>query len=285
MTDDTAVVPLLKLCGVTKTFPDYQKSPERRNSGYVKALDDVSVDVYQGDSLVLIGPSGSGKSTLLRTMNLLSVPDRGRIEYSGDLVVEQNREPVTSTSLAEADLRNAGMSDEEILNYRRHFGFVFQNLNLWPTMTLRDNIAAPLRWGATNNRGSVDDTVMEWASFVRIDNILDKFPDECSGGERQRAAIARALVSSPEILLLDEITSALDPVLVAELLALLLELRNRGQTMVTVTHHLGFARRIANKVLFLDCGAVVQMATAQEVLCHSKQPIVVRFVSQIQDTV
>lgn len=284
MSNDTAVVPRLKLCGLTKSFPDYQKSPESRNGGYVKALDDVSVDVNQGDSLVLIGPSGSGKSTLLRTMNLLSVPDRGRIEYSGELVVEQNREPETPTSLAETDLISAGMSDEEILNYRRHFGFVFQSLNLWPTMTLRDNIAAPLRWGGMKNGVNVDDTVMEQASFVRIDNILDKFPDECSGGERQRAAIARALVSSPEILLLDEITSALDPVLVAELLALLLELRNRGQTMVTVTHHLGFAKRMANKVLFLDRGAVVQLASAQEVLCHSKEPIVVRFVSQILHT-
>ncbi len=222
-----------------------------------------------GEVLVIVGPSGCGKTTFLKCLNLLILPTKGDIWLNGHKIYEAFNTRYYSPifRIARQALGfNTNKTDLHIHSvlhtYRRHFGMVFQEFNLWPDYTLRNNIAAPLRWNSKITRTEILDRTIETARLVQIEDILDKYPGEVSGGQRQRVAIARALAPKPDILLLDEITSALDPDLVYEVLQIIEKLAHTGITMVLVTHHMRFARRIADRIAFLNAG----------VLCEPEKP-------------
>ena len=201
------------------------------------ALRGIDLAVASGERVVVCGPSGSGKSTLIRTINGLDPHDRGRILVDG---VELTREPAS------------------LARVRREVGFVFQQFNLFPHMTVLENCAlAPMRVRGMA-RADAEGLAMELLARVRVPEQAGKYPAQLSGGQQQRVAIARALAMRPRILLLDEPTSALDPEMIGEVLDVLVELARSGMTMVCVTHEMGFARAVADRVLFMDGGELVE---------------------------
>jgi polar amino acid transport system ATP-binding protein len=225
-------VPILQICNVSKTL------------GGRRVLDGISFALEKGQSCAIIGPSGEGKTTLLKCLNLLVAIDAGEIFLDGALVVrveEGGRLPYPSM---------------DPVRLRQRIGMVFQEWNLWPNMTVRKNITLALRHVRGLRRREAEQVAEAVCEKVHLREKLDVYPYSLSGGEKQRAAIARALAMDPEILMLDEVTSALDPVLAAEVLQTMLELKQDGRTLVVVTHHIDFARKIADEVLFLHGGRV-----------------------------
>ena len=216
----------------------------------VTVLESIDFSVDKGEVVCLIGPSGSGKTTLLRCLNLLEQPDAGSIKI-GNKTVAFNGKP---------------SNKKDIKEIRRYSGMVFQGFHLFPHMTVMENILeAPL----FAKKGGKADLIRKGEDLLRKVGMFDhreKYPDSLSGGQQQRAAIARALMMEPEVMLFDEPTSALDPQLVREVLHVMEELAKEGQTMVIVTHEMNFARRVADKVLFMDGGVIVEEGTAEEVL-------------------
>jgi ABC-type polar amino acid transport system ATPase subunit len=201
------------------------------------ALHDVSLAVAGGERVVICGPSGSGKSTLIRTINRLDAHDDGRIEVEG---IEVTSDPAT------------------LARIRCEVGMVFQSFNLFPHMTVLENCAlAPMRVRGLKRR-EAEAVAMEFLERVRVPDQAGKYPGQLSGGQQQRVAIARALAMRPRIMLLDEPTSALDPEMIGEVLDVLVELAGSGMTMLCVTHEMGFARRVADRVLFMDRGEIVE---------------------------
>jgi polar amino acid transport system ATP-binding protein len=255
--------------------------------GDQRILQGISLDVHRHVVTTIIGPSGSGKTTLLRTMNLLRTPDEGTIVFNGEVVFDAANNLTSSRRSARwLDLNPLSemFGHGTLANgrYRRRFGMVFQDFNLWPNLTLYDNISAPLRWSLHLGETEIDDAVRQCASIVKISHLLRKFPHEASGGERQRAAIARALVTKPEILLLDEVTSALDVELAADILKLILLLKDSGHTMVLVTHHLGFAERISDEVLFLSKGKIAEVGGARDLFSHPRTAELTQFLEHLK---
>jgi polar amino acid transport system ATP-binding protein len=243
----------------------------------LRILSDICLDIHRRLVTTIIGPSGSGKTTLLRTINLLRRPTGGRIIFN-DQVIFDARSVIGGPTPGlghfflngfSDTFKSSGIADSD---YRRHFGMVFQDYNLWPNLTLYDNIAAPLRWSLHLDEGEIRRRIEDHANIVKISHILHKYPTETSGGERQRAAIARALVTEPDILLLDEITSALDVELASEILKLVLLLKERGHTMILVTHHLHFAERISDVVVFLTKGRIIETGQSPQIFAMSKTP-------------
>lgn len=231
--------------------------------GRRQVLRNVNVAVAPRDALVVVGPSASGKTTLLKCLDLLLVPDEGVLRFEGSQVLAAR--PVRRTwwkyaaghLLGRKKTENDVRISTQIDQYRRNFGVVFQEFNLWPHLTLGENIGAPLRWRRGMGKDAVRERVQLAAEQVQID-LLDRYPFEVSGGERQRAALARALVVEPKVLLLDEITSALDPELVADMLSLIAKLRDAGYTMVVVTHHVRFAQRLGTQAAFMYGGQIIE---------------------------
>jgi polar amino acid transport system ATP-binding protein len=208
-------------------------------------LDGLDLAVDEHEVVALIGASGSGKSTLLRCVNLLAEVDDGTIELDGEDITDPKINP---------DL------------VRRKIGLVFQSYNLFPHMTVLDNITlAPVK---VHGRGAAEarEQAMEWLSRVGLADKAGSYPDRLSGGQQQRAAIIRALVNSPRLLLLDEVTSALDPELVGEVLTMIRDLKGDGVTMILATHEMGFARQVADRVAFLDKGKVLEQGVPAQVL-------------------
>jgi polar amino acid transport system ATP-binding protein len=232
----------------------------RKTFGPNLVLDDLSLDVGEHDVVALIGASGSGKSTLLRCLNLLTPIDDGTITLDGEDITD----PRTDADLV-----------------RRRIGMVFQSFNLFPHMTVLGNITlAPtrvLRRGAAETRAQA----MEWLSRVGLADKADSYPDGLSGGQQQRVAIVRALVNSPRLLLLDEVTSALDPELVGEVLTMIRDLKGEGMTMVLATHEMGFARQVADRVVFLDAGRVLESGPPEQVLGAPTEPRTRQFLARI----
>ena len=217
----------------------------RKTFGSAVVLDGLSLDVDEHEVVALIGASGSGKSTLLRCVNLLEQIDDGVVRLDGDDITDPRADP---------DL------------VRRKIGLVFQSYNLFPHMTVLDNITlAPVR---VHKRPAAQarDQAMEWLTRVGLADKAGSYPDRLSGGQQQRVAIVRALVNSPRLLLLDEVTSALDPELVGEVLTMIRELKGEGMTMVLATHEMGFARQVADRVAFLDSGRVLEQGPPAQVL-------------------
>ena len=223
-------------------------------------LDDISEHIYPGDKVVIIGPSGSGKSTFLRSLNLLEEPSAGSIVFDG---VE-----ITSPKT-------------DIDKVRRQMGMVFQHFNLFPNMTIRRNITlAPVRTGLMTQT-EADEKAMQLLRRVGLEEKADAYPNQLSGGQKQRIAIVRALAMNPKVMLFDEPTSALDPEMVGEVLNVMKELADSGMTMVVVTHEMGFAREVGNRILFMDGGKIVEQGTSDAVFNHPQNPRLQDFLSKV----
>ncbi|MFI5713737.1 amino acid ABC transporter ATP-binding protein [Kribbella sp. NPDC051620] len=233
----------------------------RKSFGSNLVLDDFSLDVEAGECVVLIGASGSGKSTLLRCVNLLETVDDGVIELDG------------------ADITDPRIDTDKV---RSGIGIVFQSYNLFPHLSVLDNVTlAPIRVHRVP-RDLARTQALRMLDRVGLADKASAKPDELSGGQQQRAAIARALVNSPKLMLLDEVTSALDPELVGEVLDLLRELSSEGMTMLICTHEMTFARQVADKVCFLDNGRPLEVGPPAEVLESPREPRTQEFLRRIR---
>ena len=223
-------------------------------------LNDISEHIYPGDKVVIIGPSGSGKSTFLRCLNLMEYPTGGTITFDG---IETTNPKV------------------DIDGVRRQMGMVFQHFNLFPNMTIKKNITlAPVRTKLMT-QAEADERAMQLLRRVGLEEKADAYPNQLSGGQKQRIAIVRALAMNPKVILFDEPTSALDPEMVGEVLQVMKELANEGMTMVVVTHEMGFAREVGNRVLFMDEGKIVEQGTPAEIFSNPKHPRLQDFLSKV----
>ena len=223
-------------------------------------LDDISEHIYPGDKVVIIGPSGSGKSTFLRSLNLLEEPSAGSITFDG---VE-----ITSPKT-------------DIDKVRRQMGMVFQHFNLFPNMTIQKNITlAPVRTGLMT-QAEADEKAMQLLARVGLTEKAGAYPNQLSGGQKQRIAIVRALAMNPKVMLFDEPTSALDPEMVGEVLQVMKELADEGMTMVVVTHEMGFAREVGNRILFMDGGKILEQGSPDAVFNHPQNPRLKDFLSKV----
>ena len=223
-------------------------------------LDDISEHIYPGEKVVIIGPSGSGKSTFLRCLNLMEYPTGGTITFDG---IETTNPKV------------------DIDSVRRQMGMVFQHFNLFPNMTIKKNITlAPVRTKLMT-QAEADEKAMQLLRRVGLEEKADAYPNQLSGGQKQRIAIVRALAMNPKVILFDEPTSALDPEMVGEVLSVMKELADEGMTMVVVTHEMGFAREVGNRVLFMDEGKIVEQGTPEEVFGSPKHPRLQDFLSKV----
>ena len=228
--------------------------------GRFHVLRDASLTVARGERIVICGPSGSGKSTLIRCINRLEDHQSGRIVVEG-------------TELT----RNLRAIDE----VRREVGMVFQQFNLFPHLTVLQNCTLAQTWVRKRPKAVADRTAMELLDRVRIADQAHKFPGQLSGGQQQRAAIARALAMEPKIMLFDEPTSALDPEMIGEVLEVMVELAEEGMTMLVVTHEMGFARKVADCVIFMDAGEIVERAPPEEFFNNPQHERTKQFLSQI----
>ena len=228
--------------------------------GHFHALKNINLQVRQGERVVICGPSGSGKSTLIRCINRLEVPQQGRIVVNGVNL--------------DANLRS-------IDAVRRNVGMVFQSFNLFPHLSVLDNCTLAPRWVKRLPKGEADDLALKVLERVKIPEQAHKFPGQLSGGQQQRVAIARSLCMNPRIMLFDEPTSALDPEMISEVLDVMVELANSGMTMVCVTHEMGFARKVADRVIFMDVGEIVEQNTPDEFFDHPQVDRSRLFLSQI----
>ncbi|MGW2485626.1 amino acid ABC transporter ATP-binding protein [Streptomyces sp. NPDC001606] len=223
--------------------------------GTHRVLDGVDLTVRPGEVTVILGPSGSGKSTLLRVINHLEKPEIGHVSINGELIGVKRQGD-----------RLKELSERAILTQRGRIGFVFQNFNLFPHLTVLDNVAAaPVATGRLA-RAEAQELARELLGRVGLADKTGAYPRQLSGGQQQRVAIARALALRPGVILFDEPTSALDPELVGEVLAVIRDLASSGTTLVIVTHEIGFAREIADRVVFIDGGKIIEQGPPSEVL-------------------
>ncbi|WP_372666200.1 amino acid ABC transporter ATP-binding protein [Amycolatopsis kentuckyensis] len=241
-----------------------------KSFGTLTVLDGVDLRVRHGEVTVLLGPSGSGKSTLLRLINHLERADRGFISVDGELM-----------GYRRSGDRLHELKEREILKQRTKIGFVFQNFNLFGHLTVLENVVEAPISAQRRPRAEVEAKARELLDRVGLADKADQYPRRLSGGQQQRVAIARALALEPGVLLFDEPTSALDPELVGEVLEVIRDLAKAGTTMVVVTHELGFAREVADTVVFLDEGRVVEQGPPAQVLDHPQHPRTRAFVEKV----
>ncbi|MEV7284772.1 amino acid ABC transporter ATP-binding protein [Streptomyces sp. NPDC093252] len=238
--------------------------------GAHRVLDGVDLTVRPGEVTAILGPSGSGKSTLLRAINHLEKPDIGYVTLNG--------EPIGVRRHGE---RLKELSERAILVQRRRIGFVFQNFNLFPHLTALENVAAaPVATGLLD-RSAAGELALSLLARVGLGDKADAYPRQLSGGQQQRVAIARALALRPGVILFDEPTSALDPELVGEVLAVIKDLATSGTTLVVVTHEIGFAREVADRVVFLDAGRIVEQGPPADVLDNPRHERTRDFLSKV----
>lgn len=244
---------IIKVSNLTKCFGDNQ------------VLTDISFQVNKGDVVAVIGSSGSGKSTLLRCLIDLEKADGGTITMEGLDLVRNGQYP----------------SAQEIRGIIGKMGMVFQHFNLFPHLTVRQNLELAPRVVAKENARVMDERCEQYLGKVGLAGKIDAMPSTLSGGEKQRVAIARALMMNPDILLFDEPTSALDPELTGEVLGVMQELAEEHMTMIVVTHEMGFARRVANKVLFMDSGIILEEGPPEEIFEHPRNERTKEFLQSI----
>ena len=226
----------------------------------IKALDGVSMQVKKGEVVVIIGPSGSGKSTFLRSLNLLEIPTSGSILFHGTDIAARN---------------------VDINLHRQKMGMVFQHFNLFPHMTILKNLtAAPIKL-LKKSKEEAEAKAHELLKRVGLDDRADAYPSQLSGGQKQRIAIVRALCMEPEVMLFDEPTSALDPELVGEVLDVMKTLAREGMTMLCVTHEMGFAREVADRVVFMCDGMIAEEGTPEEIFTTPENPRLRQFLQSI----
>ncbi len=239
---------LLEIKNLSKSFGD------------LEVLCDVNLSVNQGEVVVIIGPSGSGKSTMLRCVNLLEQPTGGEILYQDN------------------DITKLG---KKVTEYRNHVGMVFQRFNLFPLKTVLENVMfAPVKLKKTPKK-EAENQAIELLRKVGLESKLHVYPSSLSGGQQQRVAIARALAMQPEILLFDEPTSALDPELVGDVLEVMKQLAKEGMTMLVVTHEMGFAKDVADRVIFMDGGYIIEDDTPYNIFTNPKQERTRSFLSRV----
>ena len=246
--------------GTTDTLISVRHLTKEYNNGQVKALDDCSMDIKRGEVVAIIGPSGSGKSTMLRSLNLLEEPTSGSIVFNG-----------------------TGLSDKSVnINlHRQKMGMVFQHFNLFPHMTVKRNITlAPVHL-KLKTQAEADELAMRLLERVGLSDKANEYPAMLSGGQKQRIAIVRALAMEPEVMLFDEPTSALDPEMVGEVLDVMKELAQQGMTMVVVTHEMGFAREVGDRVLFMADGKILEEGAPSEIFDHPQNPRLKDFLSKV----
>ena len=230
------------------------------NGGAIKALDGISTDIHHGEVVVVIGPSGSGKSTFLRCLNLLELPTDGTILFEG------------------TDITDPGCN---INLHRQKMGMVFQHFNLFPHMTiLRNMTIAPVKL-LKKSQTEAEAKAMELLTRVGLADRAGAYPSQLSGGQKQRVAIVRALCMEPDVMLFDEPTSALDPEMVGEVLDVMKQLARDGMTMVVVTHEMGFAREVGDRVLFMDGGRLVEEGTPQQIFEHPQSARLQDFLAKV----
>ena len=232
----------------------------KKNFGSLEVLKDISLEVTEGEVVVLIGPSGSGKSTLLRCLNQLEKVTSGQIVVDGLDVTDKHT---------------------DINKVRENIGMVFQHFNLFNHLNVLKNMTlAPVHL-KTLSKGEAEEKALQLLSRVGLADKAEAYPSQLSGGQKQRVAIARALEMNPDIMLFDEPTSALDPEMVGEVLAVMKELAKDGMTMVVVTHEIGFAREVADRVIFMEGGYIVEEGTPDEVFNHAKEARTIDFLSKV----
>ncbi|MFD3929043.1 amino acid ABC transporter ATP-binding protein [Streptomyces sp. NPDC058614] len=241
-----------------------------KSFGSLEVLKGVDLEVRTGEVTVVLGPSGSGKSTLLRTINHLEKVDQGWISVDGTLVGYRR----SGDKLYE-------LREREILKQRTQIGFVFQNFNLFPHLTVLDNIVEAPVSALKRPRKDAVETARKLLERVGLSDKADAYPKQLSGGQQQRVAIARALALEPKLLLFDEPTSALDPELVGEVLDVIKDLAHQGTTMIVVTHEIGFAREVADTVVFMDDGRVVEQGAPVDVLDKPQHERTRAFLSKV----
>ena len=230
------------------------------NAGAVHALNGVTVDISKSEVLVVIGPSGSGKSTFLRCLNLLERPTGGTVIFEGTDITA----PRTNINLC-----------------RRRMGMVFQHFNLFPHMTVLKNLTLGPVQLLKKSQADADKKAMQLLERVGLADRADAYPSQLSGGQKQRIAIVRALCMEPDVMLFDEPTSALDPEMVGEVLDVMKELAKEGMTMVVVTHEMGFAREVADRVLFMDSGVIVEEGTPEQIFEHPQSERLQSFLAKV----
>jgi general L-amino acid transport system ATP-binding protein len=240
--------PVISLKGVNKWYGDFQ------------ALKDINLEINPKEKIVICGPSGSGKSTLIRCLNRLEAHQEGQIH-------------VTDIELHET------MKDIDII--RQDIGMVFQSFNLFPHLTVLENCMAGPNWVRGIDQNEAKERAMALLKQVKIPEQADKYPEQLSGGQQQRVAIARSLCMEPKVMLFDEPTSALDPEMVSEVLDTMIELAKSGMTMICVTHEMGFARQVADRIIFMDAGEIVEQNTPEEFFNNPQNERTKTFLNQI----
>ncbi|MDO5126358.1 MAG: amino acid ABC transporter ATP-binding protein [Eubacteriales bacterium] len=239
---------LLKISGLTKNFGDMQ------------VLRGIDTTVQKGDVIAILGPSGCGKSTFLRSVNLLEIPSSGMIEFEGVNITDPS---------------------VDVNKMREKIGMVFQQFNLFPNMTVKENITlAPIKTGKLSPK-EASEKADELLARVGLSDKADVYPSTLSGGQKQRIAIARALAMQPDIMLFDEPTSALDPEMVGEVLSLMKQLAEEGMTMMIVTHEMGFAREVSNRVMFIHEGVIAEENNPKEFFENPVNPRLKEFLSKV----
>ena len=240
--------PVITISGVNKWYKDFH------------VLKDINLEVGRGEKLVICGPSGSGKSTLIRCINRLEVHQQGKIIVDG------------------IELTN---DVKRIDKVRRETGMLFQNFNLFPHLTVLENLTLSPIWIRKMPLKEAQELAFHYLERVRIPDLAPKYPGQCSGGQQQRIAIARCLCMNPKIMLFDEPTSALDPEMIKEVLDVMIDLAGSGMTMLCVTHEMGFARTVADRVVFMDGGEIVEENDPENFFNHPKYDRTAMFLSQI----
>ena len=232
----------------------------QKDFGKLRILKDINIDIHEGEVVVVIGPSGSGKSTFLRCLNRLEIATGGEIIINGN------------------DISDKHININQV---RENIGMVFQHFNLFPNMTVLQNIMlAPVKLKKMTKE-QAKEAGMKLLTRVGLEEKADVYPQQLSGGQKQRVAIARALAMNPSIMLFDEPTSGLDPEMVGEVLNVMQELAKGGMTMVVVTHEMGFAREVADRIVFMDGGYIIEEGTPDEVLKHPKQERTITFLNKV----
>ena len=250
---------IMELKNVRKTF-----------DGELSVLKDISISVDKGEVVAIIGPSGSGKSTLLRCATLLTEMDGGELTYLGE-------------QAAWNDEQGRAVYAKDLKKIRSYFGLVFQNFNLFPHYTVLKNLTDAPVSVAGRSKAEAEETARDLLAKMGLSDKADCYPCQLSGGQQQRVAIARALAMRPEILFFDEPTSALDPELTGEILKVIRQLAEEKMTMVIVTHEMAFARDVADRVVFMDGGVIVEQGDPQEVISHPKEERTRQFLSRFSN--
>ena len=249
---------ILEVRGLTKTYGGEAKKGAKQPTPTLDVLKGIDIDIYRGDVVCLIGPSGCGKSTFLRCLNRLEIPTGGSIKFEG----------------IEVD-------DAHIDAVRQKMGMVFQHFNLFPHLTVKQNLCLAPELLKLKSKEEASKRAEELLARVGLSDKANVFPKSLSGGQQQRIAIARALAMDPDVILFDEPTSALDPEMVGEVLEVMKELANSGMTMVVVTHEMGFAREVADRVLFMADGKIAESGTPKDIFEHPQCARLQDFLSKV----